>query len=95
MLKKIKDLCNRGHCTCFPDGFWKWYWGECCKKHDDAYEKQDKSKEVGDEELAECVVKKTLRNWFGHGIAGVMWVGVRVGGYKTSWNKIKEEKKNV
>ncbi|MCX6076010.1 MAG: hypothetical protein NTW78_03895 [Campylobacterales bacterium] len=95
MISKLKDICNRGFCTCFPD---KWFGvdiSECCKKHDEAYETQIESKEVGDEKLAKCVHAKVPLHKAGFFVAGLMWVGVRVGGYKTSWNRIKEMKKDA
>jgi len=92
MLFRLKAICNRGFCTCFPDTLFGFYIGKCCKPHDDAYEKQDKSKEIADETLGRCVVREMLYKWYGYVVATVMWLGVRIGGYTTSWNAIKKER---
>lgn len=77
-------------CTCFKDSLFGVYIGDCCKAHDDAYESQSKSKEIGDENLAECVAGKFNNVWIGGVVASIIWIGVRIGGYATSWNRLKK-----
>lgn len=83
----MKCLWN-SKCTCFVDSWFGTYIGECCAKHDAAYETQTNSKEVADRELYECIKSRTNRV-----LASVMWGAVRIGGYYTSWNDIKKGKK--
>ncbi|MCX6076438.1 MAG: hypothetical protein NTW78_06055 [Campylobacterales bacterium] len=88
--KKFKAFCSTKACTCFIDSWFGTNIGECCKAHDYEYEIQVHSKEVADLRLFKCIRAKTNVV-----LAGVMWSGVRAGGYITSWNRIKKERENV
>ena len=80
------NLC-KNTCTCFVDSWFGTDISICCLKHDIKYETQYKSKEVADEELFNCIKARTNRV-----LASAMCLGVRAGGYITSWNKIKDSK---
>jgi aspartate aminotransferase-like enzyme len=69
MFKKIKDwfyynIVERGqYCTCWFDGWFGKYWGDCCKDHDYHYmnqDKHDKTKSEVDNNLFKCVRKKVV-----------------------------------
>jgi hypothetical protein len=80
------NLC-KNTCTCFVDSWFGTDISICCLKHDIKYETQYKSKERADEDLYNCIKARTNRV-----LASAMWLGVRAGGYITSWNKIKDSK---
>ena len=79
------NLC-KNTCTCFVDSWFGTDISICCLKHDRAYEEQTISKEVADEDLFNCIRKRT-----NIALASAMWLGVRAGGYIAGWNKYKKE----
>jgi hypothetical protein len=87
-MSYIQRWCSTTICTCFVDKVFGYDISWACDKHDKAYETQHISKERADRELF-YDVKLSLPKW-GVVVASVMWVGVRIGGYKTSWNRLKK-----
>lgn len=75
----LANWCNRGNCTCFPDGTWT----ECCARHDRRYENKRLSRKQADLLLFRCVKKKSVI------IATIMYIGVRLWGSK-HYNEINK-----
>ena len=80
----------KDHCTMWFENWFGTYIGDCCRKHDDAYDEQTESKEEGDEDLFDCIMKKVPLKKGNFICASLMWFGVRAGGL-VSWNNVKNE----
>lgn len=66
------------YCTLFPEG----WWAHCCAAHDSDYLAQI-GKALADERLLQCVASAGDGGLIGAvsvGVAGVMWLGVRLFG---------------
>lgn len=66
------------YCTLFPEG----WWAHCCAAHDADYLAQI-GKLLADERLLQCVASAGDGGLIGavsFGVAGVMWLGVRLFG---------------
>lgn len=77
------------YCTLWFEGFWS----DCCKAHDLAYDMQI-PRTIADADLASCVALAASSPgaaWVGAITAGVMFVGVRVFGWKF-YKKAKKSK---
>ncbi len=86
-MKNMKNICNAGYCTCFPDAILNSKHGACCKLHDFNYSKQHITRLTADKRLFKCLRKNTY--FF---IAIVMFLGVRTFG-SFFWIKAKKSSK--
>ncbi len=73
----MKRFKNKDWCSYFPDHVFGKYIGDVCAKHDVRYEDKSKSRWTSDLELFNDVKRRGLPI-----TAGVMWIGVRLIGWK-------------
>jgi hypothetical protein len=89
-LKEVVNIiCERGqHCSCWFDGWFKKYWGDCCKEHDDDYILQrTKTKEIADYKFYNC-----LKSRAGKTMAWIMFTIVSNSKIAQShWDRYKEK----
>jgi hypothetical protein len=77
MKLSIKNICDRGHCTCFLDRCCGLDWSLACKRHDRRYENKRLTRYQADILLYRDVVRKT--NCIA--LASLMFLGVRTFGW--------------
>jgi len=92
MLFRLKAICNKRACTCFFDRWFGVDISPVCRKHDRDYALQNTSKELADARLFKGIVATVPWYKGNYILATFMWLGVRAGGYATSWNAIKKER---
>ena len=76
--------CNKNKCTCFIDGIFGKYWGDCCAMHDYyyIYNSEGMTRIEVDTKLYKCVSKQSKM------IGIIVYCGVRIFGIYY-WNYYK------